>query len=280
MKKATAKDVAALAGVSRSLVSMVLSGNPNAWISPETRQRIDAAVRELNYTPNRTARSLRNGRSGLACLIMGGLSDPGSNTFAENMITEFERCGMRLYLSFTRFDPRREHDALEDAMLLDYDAIVYSLWPDYVEDLQKKVSPEYPLFYTEAIAPGAAGHTVCPDINEPLETVVRENPGKSIALWSKRTPFDLPEGILPIRQEDGETLLRERPDVVVVNVGTPAVSPELLSQAPGYNPKTVILDIAEEKRAAKLADAVLNKIEHPDASAVRLTIPATIRKGI
>lgn len=279
MKRATAKEVAALAGVSRSLVSMVLSGNPNTWIARETRQRIEAAVRELNYTPNRTASSLRNGRSGTVCLILGGISDPGKADFVESMVKEFERCGLRLYLSFTQFEPEREHAALANAMQLDYDAIVYSLWPEYVEDLQKKLPPEYPLFYSEPLAPGAAGHSVYFDINPALEALISENPGKSIALWGTRFLPGLPEGITAVHAGDTATLLKIRPEIIVIDIGAAEISAEAISSASGYAPAVCILDKPAEDRSEKLAEAVMKKIAHPDHSTVRIAIPVTIYKG-
>jgi DNA-binding LacI/PurR family transcriptional regulator len=52
----TIEDVARRAGVSRSTVSYALSGKRS--ISPETRERIAAAVTELGFTPNAGARAL------------------------------------------------------------------------------------------------------------------------------------------------------------------------------------------------------------------------------
>lgn len=58
---ATIGEVAQRAGVSRSTVSYALSGNRS--ISADTRQRIDAAIRDLNYTPNAGARALATSRT-------------------------------------------------------------------------------------------------------------------------------------------------------------------------------------------------------------------------
>lgn len=54
----TSADVAQRAGVSRTTVSFVLNNVPNAHIPEETRQRVLAAARELDYHPNAAARSL------------------------------------------------------------------------------------------------------------------------------------------------------------------------------------------------------------------------------
>ncbi|MFI7454763.1 LacI family DNA-binding transcriptional regulator [Nonomuraea sp. NPDC049714] len=59
-------DVARLAGVSQSAVSRVISGDVDAARIPEeTRQRVLAAIKELGYVPNASARNLRNKRNQL-----------------------------------------------------------------------------------------------------------------------------------------------------------------------------------------------------------------------
>jgi DNA-binding LacI/PurR family transcriptional regulator len=56
------KDVALRAGVSQSTVSYALSGARP--ISDDVRERIDAAIRDLDYAPRAAAQALRGGRSG------------------------------------------------------------------------------------------------------------------------------------------------------------------------------------------------------------------------
>lgn len=65
---ATIEDVAKAAGVSRSTVSYALSGKRS--ISPETRQRIDAAIKILKYTPNAGARALRTAQTSVLGLLV------------------------------------------------------------------------------------------------------------------------------------------------------------------------------------------------------------------
>lgn len=64
-------DVAALAAVSVKTVSNVVNGYDH--VRPETRARVQAALVELNYRPNLSARSLRQGRSGVIALAVPAL---------------------------------------------------------------------------------------------------------------------------------------------------------------------------------------------------------------
>ncbi len=57
----TLHDVADRAGVSYQTVSRVINNMPN--VSPQTLQKVNQAIEELNYRPNRAARSLVTGRS-------------------------------------------------------------------------------------------------------------------------------------------------------------------------------------------------------------------------
>ncbi|MFH5822926.1 LacI family DNA-binding transcriptional regulator [Georgenia sp. AZ-5] len=69
MTRARIKEVAELAGVSPSTVSVVLNDVPGARVKTATRERVQAAARELGYLPNGLARGLRTRRSGILALI-------------------------------------------------------------------------------------------------------------------------------------------------------------------------------------------------------------------
>jgi DNA-binding LacI/PurR family transcriptional regulator len=60
-------DVARLAGVSHQTVSRVLNDHPN--VREQTRLRVRAAIAELGYRPNRTAKALVTGRSTLIGVV-------------------------------------------------------------------------------------------------------------------------------------------------------------------------------------------------------------------
>ena len=67
MARSTIFDVATLAGVSIKTVSRVVNKEPNVRAS--TRERVDNAIQQLNYRPDRSARNLASHRSHLIGLV-------------------------------------------------------------------------------------------------------------------------------------------------------------------------------------------------------------------
>ncbi len=87
---ATIHDVAKLAGVNPSTVSRALSGK--AVITEETREKIYAAMRELDYHPNSVARSLASGLSGAIGVVVDAQdADAFSNVFFSRSLFAIEK---------------------------------------------------------------------------------------------------------------------------------------------------------------------------------------------
>jgi DNA-binding LacI/PurR family transcriptional regulator len=71
---ASAKQVAELAGVSRSAVSRTFT--PGASVSPETRRRVVEAAERLGYHVNHLARGLMRETTGIVCLAVADSDTP------------------------------------------------------------------------------------------------------------------------------------------------------------------------------------------------------------
>ena len=70
-KKVTQNDVAREAGVTRSMVSYVISGSSERSVAPETRRRILEVIDRLGYRPNKAAQALQQGAEELASNQIG-----------------------------------------------------------------------------------------------------------------------------------------------------------------------------------------------------------------
>jgi len=103
---ATIADVARLAGVAPSTVSRVL--NNSGYFSEETRQRILAAVKELNYVPNVHAERLRTGMSKTIAFIITDFTNPFWAEVATGVEDVVWQNGYDLILHNTAGDPERE----------------------------------------------------------------------------------------------------------------------------------------------------------------------------
>jgi LacI family transcriptional regulator len=75
-RRSTLTDVAQLAGVDKAVVSRVVNADPLLAIRPETRARVEAAIKELDYRPNVAARTLRTARTGTIGLFIPDFANP------------------------------------------------------------------------------------------------------------------------------------------------------------------------------------------------------------
>ncbi|BDH46095.1 Mal regulon transcriptional regulator MalI [Salmonella enterica subsp. enterica serovar Choleraesuis] len=96
-KKVTINDVALLAGVSVSTVSLVLSGKGR--ISANTGQRVNAAIEELGFVRNRQAAALRGGQSGSIGLVVNDIGHPFYAGLVAGVSEVMEREGRLLLLA-------------------------------------------------------------------------------------------------------------------------------------------------------------------------------------
>jgi DNA-binding LacI/PurR family transcriptional regulator len=128
--RATMKDVAALAGVSAKTVSNVLTGT--AAVRPETQQRVESAMRELDFVPNLSARGLRNGRSGVIAIALPDLATAYSAEMLHHLVNAAHRRGYAVQIEETALQPQRERDLVSRARQHLVDGVVLN--PIRIED--------------------------------------------------------------------------------------------------------------------------------------------------
>lgn len=121
----TLKDVAKASGVSVMTVSNVVNGRPR--VSEATRLRVLAAVDELGYQVNLTARTLRAGRSGTIALSIPRTDHPYFGELAAAVTDALRPSGRHLVIEQTGASREGELGALSQARLQMYDGVLLSV---------------------------------------------------------------------------------------------------------------------------------------------------------
>lgn len=109
--RATIADVAARSGVSTATVSRVLSGTIPA--RPATRERVLAAVRELDYRPSGVARALKRAETRTIGLLITDIGNPFFPQVVRAVEDEAHARGLGVVLCNASDDPSRELAYLE-----------------------------------------------------------------------------------------------------------------------------------------------------------------------
>ena len=107
------KDVAALAGVSPKTVSNVVTGT--VVVREETRVKVEAAMRQLDFVPNLSARGLRKGRSGIIAVALPDLATAFSAELMHRLVEAAHERGLAVQIEETASDPEREKELVSRA---------------------------------------------------------------------------------------------------------------------------------------------------------------------
>lgn len=107
---ATIKQVAKQANVSVATVSRVM--NNNGYVSAEARAAVEQAIADLDYAPNRVARSLFTKTSGLIGLIMPDITNPFFPQLARAIEDAANRHGYQVVLCNTDEQLEKEQSYL------------------------------------------------------------------------------------------------------------------------------------------------------------------------
>ena len=122
MKQPTILDVADRAGVSKSLVSLVMR-EPER-VSEASRLAVLQAAKELGYRPNRVARSLVQQRTNVIGVVLSDLHNPFFADVADGIEAAAAAAGYRTILSSGFLDARRERAATDTLLELRVDALI------------------------------------------------------------------------------------------------------------------------------------------------------------
>lgn len=158
----TMQDVAAMAGVSIKTVSNVINGYP--YIRPGTKERVEAAIEQLGYRVNLSARNLRQGRTGMIGLAVPELSLPYFAELADSVIQAAERRGVIVLIEQTNASRERELEVLHGQRRHLTDGLIFSPLALGTED-RAAFAVDFPIVLLgERIFGGPADHVTMSNV--------------------------------------------------------------------------------------------------------------------
>lgn len=122
-EKISMKDVANKAGVSVSTVSRVL--NNGNYITEETKEKVEAAVKELNYRPNVIARGLRTKKTNSVGLILPDITNEFFGKLAKSIESVLNDNGFNLLLCNSNEDAETERKYIEALLDKSVDGLIF-----------------------------------------------------------------------------------------------------------------------------------------------------------
>jgi LacI family transcriptional regulator len=143
--RVTIADVARRAGVSKTTVSHVISGNRP--VSDPTRSRVESAIAELRYRPDGIARSLRTRRTHMVALIIPDITNPFYPILSRGLERALDGRGYRTFICSSDGDTDRELDFLAEVCDRRVDGIVLDSFHVTVDDLESITRGEVPVVW-------------------------------------------------------------------------------------------------------------------------------------
>jgi len=136
----TILDVASRAGVSKSLVSLALSGSPK--VSQKSRVKIERAAQELGYRPNAAARSLAMRESRTLGVLVLDLHNPVFAEILDGVQTEVRQHGFSIMLVSGGDDPERERAEIDTLLQFQIEGLIlisHRLTPEALREIAGEI---------------------------------------------------------------------------------------------------------------------------------------------
>lgn len=161
-KSVTVIDVAEKAGVSKSTVSLVLTGSSK--VSSKAKQKVEKAIDELGYVYNRDAASLRSRKSNLIAIVINDLTNPYSAQLAVGLEKQIRQMGM--FSMLVNSDENVDTQTSLVRNLKEYNVAAFIICPapgTSAEWVNSLIEQGFPVVHIMREIAGAKVATVLPD---------------------------------------------------------------------------------------------------------------------
>ena len=152
------KDIARDLGVSVITISKVLRNHPD--VGDETRERVLARVKELDYQPNLAARSLVTGRTYLVGLVVPDLLHPFFAEIAKSLSDVLRGSGYYLIISSSEEDPYLEEQEINQLLARRLDILIIASCRSTVDLFFRIEKQKTPYVLIDRALPGLTANFV------------------------------------------------------------------------------------------------------------------------
>jgi LacI family transcriptional regulator len=152
------KDIARDLGVSVITISKVLRNHPD--VGDETRERVLARVKELDYRPNLAARSLVTGRTYLVGLVVPDLLHPFFAEIAKSLSDVLRESGYYLIISSSEEDPELEEQEINHLLARRLDTLIIASCRSNVDLFFRIEKQQTPYVLIDRSLPGLSANFV------------------------------------------------------------------------------------------------------------------------
>ena len=132
----TIKDVAKEAGVSVGTVSNVIN---NVQVKPSTKEKVEEAIKKLNYEPNIYARGFKINRTNTVALILPTIWNPFFSELAYNIEKNLRKAGMKMILCNSNKEDKAEIEYISMAKQNKMDGVIAITYSDIDEYVSEKI---------------------------------------------------------------------------------------------------------------------------------------------
>jgi LacI family transcriptional regulator len=149
----TIRDVAKQAGVAPITVSRVI--NNSGYVSASTRSRVEAAISELGYVPNRLARSLRLKRTNTLAMVVTDITNPFWTTVVRGVEDAANHAGFTVILCNTDESNAKQDAYLQVLLQKRVDGILFVPAASAAEPVELVQKQGVPIVVLDRQVPGA-----------------------------------------------------------------------------------------------------------------------------
>ncbi|MDQ0256921.1 LacI family kdg operon repressor [Evansella vedderi] len=148
MKKVTIQDVAHKAGVSKSTVSQYLNQRFE-YMGVETKEKIEIAIKELNYQPNILARSLKQKKTLTVGIIVANILHHYSTQVCRAIEDFFQGHNYHVIICNADDNPEKERKYIEMLRAKQVDGLIIVPTGENRELYKRLVAENYPLVFMD-----------------------------------------------------------------------------------------------------------------------------------